>query len=262
MGLVAACSFLLVAGCASRFVAVNPATVGPGKCSVLTVLYAKSYFQDRFMSKTIAFSFVPFGELAVQGVNHDTSGPSRVASSPYEKLLGSFDVLQGVATELKASVSDVKYFELKSMGGGDVGTQQKIVAAMASGTGDADLDRALTTAGCGCFAALKFSYGLGARRGSEQFGFRKTYRPFIRVWGGIRKAGSSQIVWQDDLIVFGGKGYLGSESEPENIDRNELVAQFQQLSKEIVKLLVNVLNGAPKPEMGELVDNTGRDRSY
>ena len=121
-----------------------------------------------------------------------------------------------------------------------------------------DLMDYLTEDGLSHALVIKVSYGLGARAGSEQIGFRKSYRPFVQLIGRLRDIETGEFIWSDDLIVFGPKPYRGSDANAENLSREELVQTYEQLNAELASLLIASLNGEQVPARPPLVGLSSR----
>ena len=100
---------------------------------------------------------------------------------------------------------------------------------------------------------MKYSYGLGARAGGEQFGFTKNYRPFVKLIGVLVDTETGGILWRDLLIEFADTGYRGGDSDVENLDGAKLAAQFKEINGRLVGRLIDCLNGKHPPPVSPLV---------
>lgn len=184
---------------------------------------------------------------------------ARRASSEYEKLLGDFDVSAHFYKQVKENIGKVKLLKIALEE--DPQKASLIVPVLTADKKDdkllGELDKRAS-----CLAAFKLSYGLAAKEGAEQIGFRKYYRPFIRVLGKAKLIGSNEVIWHNALIAFSEKRYLGDEANADRINKDELIAAFKQLSEEVTDMLVKSLNGEELPKMPVLVGITGADNNF
>lgn len=231
------------------------------------VVYSKSFFQERYMQvgKSIAYGMF-IGGLYQQAVwratgKYEGKAPVRQDANAFEALLGDFDVTGYTNERLRAKIREARHFELEFTD--DAATAEALVG-IASSTEKPSEDAARTTASLGrdVMAAFKVSYGLGARAGREQFGFKKTYRPFVRILGLVRRNGTGEDLWHGAVIAWGAKGYKGPQTGAKNIPCEELVDAFKAVAEDVVTLLIRSLNAEPLPPMGELVDETKDDARF
>lgn len=260
-GVVLAVLAVALSGCVSFEVVPTkrPAATG-APCPTLGVVYSRSFFQERFMGKSI-WTAVVFGPLIGAAVWETTGGHEkrkgeRLASSEFEKLLDDLDVNVEVNGQFKRQIPQV--------GGMSITLTEDPAVAQAL----IEMVRDGGAAGAppephGCAAAFKLAYGIGARTGAEQIGFRKWYRPFIRVVGRVQRVRPTrETLWSDWLLVFGRKAYLGGDADADRVPRAELVSAFRELSVEVVDLLIKSLNGQLIPERPALADTTQKDYEF
>ena len=110
--------------------------------------------------------------------------------------------------------------------------------------------------------ALKFSYGIGPRQGNEQMGFVKKSRTYVHVVGVLKKTGTNETLWRNDLIVFGDQPYTSKTGRPDVVDGKELVESFKSITPKLVDLLVQDLNALPLPEKTILLITSGEDTHF
>ena len=267
---------LVLSGCSSYrpFVLVRPKTEDYPKprAEAVTVLYAESVFQDRFMSIGGIVAFVIFagpvdavtlGQAGMtSSLNDAVYTPAertevRHEKSEYEKLLGDYDALADFNAALRRRGSGCTRLKI-SLGIDPVvnGTVIDVLKdpSVRDGTRNPapfskDLRARLQKLGSSCVLGVKYSYGLGARSGKEQFGFSKYYRPFVKLIGVLVDTETGEILWRNFLIVFDDTGYRGGDSDVENLNRETLTAQFKDINGKLVSLLIDCLNGKSAPDM-------------
>ena len=88
------------------------------------------------------------------------------------------------------------------------------------------------------------------RGGQEQFGFRKVYRPFIRVLGLIKNSATQEVVWQVDMNMYSpSDAYTGGEADAENLSGERLVSAYKQVTRLLCDQVVASLIGERTPFM-------------
>ncbi|MCB2171051.1 MAG: hypothetical protein KQI78_25625 [Deltaproteobacteria bacterium] len=248
-----------------KIVANIDEVIGPPPYSSLSVMYTKSFFQERFMTKSILLDFV-FAPSFSQAVwdasgNYEDATGLRLESSKFEQLLGDFDVSDHFFQELNSHIHSNNKFVFTFTE--DYDTTEKLLKFIRcnypSNCSPAD---STIQAKFPCGTALKLAYGLGARQGSEQFGFIKTYRPFIRLIGVTKLFSHNQVIWEEDILVFGKKGYKGNKASADLIDRDELIVSFKYLTSQAIDLLMESLDGNELREMPILVDTNRADLTF
>ena len=239
--------------------------IGPPPYNSLSVMYTKSFFQERFMSKSILLDFV-FAPSFSQAVwdasgNYEDKTDLRLESSEFEQLLGDFDVSEHFFRQLDVRINSNDKFVFTFTDNYD--TSEKLLQFIKCDYPSKcpPADKAIQ-ARFPCTTALKVAYGLGARQGSEQFGFIKTYRPFIRLIGKTKILSLNQTIWEEDILVFGYKGYKGHKATTDEIDREELILIFKSLTSQAIDLLVRSLDGGELGEMPILVDTNRVDLTF
>jgi len=257
----------LLGGCATSLqsVKMKEGIVEATPRESLSVMYSKTYFQERFMGKSIGTAIV-FGPLIGAVLWHyagdyENKTAARLESSQFEKLLGDFDVSDYFFTQLDQKIIPTKYINLTFTQ--DINTAQQVLQFIKCDSSKMCVieDKTIKDR-FSCVTALKMAYGLGARQGSEQIGFSKSYRPFIRLIGITKDLNTNAILWRDDIIVFGNKRYKGSDANADRIDREELVSTFKNLTSQSIALLQRSLNGEELGEMPILVDTTSADLDF
>jgi hypothetical protein len=183
-----------------------------------------------------------------------TAGRSRQEASPFERLLGDFDVVTSVDESLRGAAGQVRSLEIRFPDSVET-AEQLALHARPEKAGDSAFFSKVADEGNSRLLALKVSYGLGARKSSEQFGFVKHYRPFIHVLGKLVTIADGRVVWKDALCVFGPKSFTASEATPEKMDGAELVATFRALAADVATLVVRSLNSDPIPDRQSLPRN-------
>ena len=254
-------------GCAAKFnsVQVKQEFFAAEKCHTVSVVYSKTFFQERFMGKSIGtmLLFGPLiGSAMWQGIgNFEGRNALRLDSSEYEKLLGDFDVSDHFIKQFSRDIHKSRLMNIALTDDSDVAG--KVIKAAQSEKPEAEeAFRDISGRGYKCLAAFKVSYGLGARQGGEQFGFAKSYRPFIRVIGTVKNAASGEIVWANSLISFGSKRYVGGDANADKIDAEELRSAFRDLTRELIGLTFADMNGEEVPAMPVMVDTTQSDLQF
>ena len=249
----------LLTGCASSLPSVKmKSDQTPGMpLDATAVSYTKTFFQARFMGlrpllvgPALGYAFESFEGRKVQ----------RLQSSDFEKLLDDFDVFEYFNEQLKKRAGDCSTVKLKFSDSPDLASQVIELARCDQKEECISAGKSLSQKTSN-IAALKMSYGLGARQGSEQIGFRKYYRPFIRVIGVVKKVPSAEAIWQSDILVFGDR-YLGDAADADRIPRDELVSSFKMLTTQAIDLLVRSLNGEMLQEMPILADTAASDLKF
>jgi len=220
--------------------------------------YTSTYFQARMMGPQLWLGpalWYGFG-------SYEGRKSQRLQSGEFEKLLGDFDVFEYFNEHLKQRTAGdsgmirLKYSDSPAL------TAQVIAFARCDNKDQCDTAGRSLGEAIPYIAAIKMSYGLGLRQGNEQLGFTKSYRPFIRAIGVVKKVPSAEAVWQSDVLVFGEKRYKGGDANADRIPRDELVAAFKGLTIQAIDLVVRSLNGEVLQEMPVLVDTTASDLMF
>jgi hypothetical protein len=220
--------------------------------------YTNTYFQARFMGlKPILVGPV----LWYAGGSYEGRKSQRIEDSDFEKLLGDFDVFEYFNKELAKHATDTGTVKMQFTESPEVTSR---VVNIAKCDNNDECMKAVRSLGATTpnIAAFKMAYGLGSRQGGEQFGFRKYYRPFIRLIGVIKSMPSAEAIWQTDILVFSDNRYLGSEADADQIPRVQLVSSFKSLTTQVIDLLVRSLNGETLQEMPIMVDTAASDLQF
>jgi len=247
------------------------------KSKTLTTIYARTYFEVRFMSISgIVFEVLTptLGAVAYQNnakgyVDYQNSmnqtkdeiveANKRKNSNEFEKKMGDFSVLSYFANTFSVYKDSIDKYNLLITT--DKSENTKIVDRLCTGK-IKDLDPTFTnelnSSDTKYVSAFKFQYGIGARAGMEQFGMTKTYRPFVRLVGYIKDVSSNIIVWQNSIIVFSTKEFHG-RNEAEYANEEELKKEFKKLCTKLVKITINDINGTPFTSKEQLVDISPND---
>lgn len=263
----------ILCGCATVEGPIKMESLPGSKPKTLAAIYSTSYFQERLVNigKVTANAAIPviLGPLLGPALsvnptdlNQDAERmrKARMESSAYERLLGDFEVLRYFAWEFAANTNQLRYLSVqltdtdKQMRGVIERAKSKALPQSASTAHEDDPFSA--------YLALKFSYGIGPRQGNEQFGFVKKSRTYVRVLGILKKKGTNDILWRNDLIVFGDKPYTSSSGKAENIDGQELVESFKSISTKLVNLLIQDLNAVTLPPKPVLLITTNDDNQF
>lgn len=243
------------------------ATLPPdSKLAATGVLYSNSFFQERYMKigRTIMYGLF-IGGAYQQAVwratgRYEGKAPVRQEANAFEALLGDFDVTGHVNERLRARMPEARHFEIEFTN--DAALAESVVRLAASeAKAAAEAAQNVPAGGRDTICAVKVSYGLGARAGREQLGFKKTYRPFVRLLG-VVKRGNGEVIWHGAVIAWAAKGYKGGEADVKAIPREELVEAFKTASDDAISLLIRSLNGETLAPMGELVDETKEDGRF
>ena len=241
-----------ISGCAGVAVKkIKPDQVGFTKtCNASMVGYTKSLFQARFASSAIAGQIF-LGPLAGQAVWEASASYEKnsvdKSGNEFEKVLGDFDVASYFFNELESYKSNDGWAKIAISKNGSLNADilSAIRGSQISSFNTHD----------GCVGAIKLSYGLGARFGGEQFGFIKTYRPFILLVSEIRDSSSNAVMWRDMVLSFSEKAYRGNDADAKNLNRDTLVESFKEVSRVAVSEFYAKLNGTYNvKEPPELVD--------
>lgn len=246
---------LLVSGCASTGpVPINPNACAPEPCRATTITYSTTYFQARYMGKSIGKQFGLIGALISEGlIDYDTKHTAeRQNENEFEKRLGAFDTSEYFFQNFEQRLSDSRRIALEI--NKDPNALVPIAAFVRSEKPSQTGQPAIPDIGTNdSVAAFRVAYGLAMRFGDEQFGFRKYYRPFIRLNGIVKDVRNGQVLWQDSVVAFGDNRYLGDAAEPQNINPAELIAAFKTLTPAVIDLIMRSINGEILPPMPELV---------
>jgi hypothetical protein len=250
---------LLITGCGHmEAVQIRKGMLSDEKSNTSAVFYSKSFFQERFFGKHVQYMFIGGLPLQYWTQSFEEKKGARLASSDYEKLLGDFDVSAYFYEQLKGNIAKINI--LKISFDEDPKRANQIIQFISTDKIDEKSfeqgDRRDS-----CLAAFKLSYGLAAKEGPEQIGFRKYYRPFIMLLGKVKGVGSHEVVWQNALRMFGDKRYLGGEANADRINKEELVLAFKQLSDGVIDLLIRNLDGE-ELTMPNLVGVDNADNSF
>jgi len=250
----------LMTGCASSLSSIrmtSDQTLGK-PLDATFVSYTNTYFQPRFMGlRPLLVGPV----LWYAGGSFEGRESQRLQSSDFEKLLAEFNVFEYFDGQLKKRAGETSMVILKFSDSPDL--TSKVIEVARCDQKDACTSAAKSLGeATPNIAALKMSYGLGARQGSEQLGFRKYYRPFIRVIGVIKKVPSTETIWQSDILVFAENRYLGGDADADRIPREELISSFKILATQAIDLLVRSLNGEVLPEMHVMADTAASDLNF
>jgi hypothetical protein len=250
----------MLTGCATSLPSVlMKSNEPPGMpLDATAVFYTNTFFQARFMGVR---PLVLGPALGYAFENFEGRKGQRLQSGDFEKLLDEFDVFEYFNEELKKRAGDCRTVKLKFASSPELASQ--VVELARCDYKDACMAAVKSlNEPISHIAAFKMSYGLGARQGSEQIGFRKYYRPFIRVLGVVKKVPSGEAIWQSDILVFGDKRYLGDDADADRIPRDELVFFFKVLTAQAIDLLVGSLNGEMLQEMPILADTVASDLKF
>jgi hypothetical protein len=223
--------------------------------STSTVVYSKSFFQERFMGREIHYQFIGGPLLQYSTMSHEKREGARFESGDFEKLLGDFDVASYFDVQFKKNIGKAKL--LKIVFEKDSEKATRIIEFIGSDKKD-EKTSGNTFKPNTPLAAFKVSYGLAVRPGTEQIGLRKYYRPFIRLIGRIKITGSNEVIWQNKLIAYGNKQYLGSDADASKIDKDELILAYQQVTAEVIDMVIKSLNGEG---VGDLIDLQGANKA-
>lgn len=248
-------------GCANAPVALKPETCAPSPCKVLAVGYSTTPFQARFIGKTFGRNYgLIGGAISASLVDYDKMTGERLAANEFEKRLGSFDTAEyffrGFPAQLPGST--LVSFDFAE----NPDSRIAVLSSVRAATPAANITDAATGKTYENVAAFRLFYGLGMRVGTEQVGFRKTYRPFIRIIGVVRNLPGNKIIWRDSAIAFGETKYVGDNADAVNIDPAELIDAFKKLGPEAIALLAKSLNGAVLEGMPELYELSPEDFNF
>jgi hypothetical protein len=237
------------------------------KLSGTGVVYSSSFFQERYMrlGRTIAYGLFIGGAFqnAVWRATgkYEGKAPVRQEANAFEALLGDFEVTGYVNERLRARMPEAHHFNMELTD--DAALAEAVIRLASSGAKAGDESaQTFAAAGRDVMCAVKVSYGLGARAGREQLGFKKTYRPFVRLLGVVQRKGTGQVIWHGAVIAWGATGYKGGEADAKKIQREELVDAFKTASEDAISLFVRSLNGEALSPMGDLVDETKEDGRF
>ena len=256
-------SLILTTGCAGHLVKhqpMNEIALNAEKKDTLAVVYAETFFQERYMGPQM-FAEIGFivggvlGALVLTPMEVDQYNKARLGSSDFEKKLDEFDIQPYFYEQLTQNLYSP--FEITFVS--DSETTSQLIASFKQKPSDKeefpifpDYKNVM---------ALKLAYGIGARAGGEQLGFTKSYRPFIRLLARMKDAQTNEILWQEAILVFGEKNYRGSDADPENVPRDELITAFKSLTEQTIAMLSKSLAGQKLDEMPILVYEDAGDFS-
>jgi hypothetical protein len=240
MAMIAVTIILIAAGCAPRLTAKRITPDQNFQMQALAVSYTDSYFQPRF--QMFWPSHVPTNWHGPG--SYDARKAARLGSgNAFEKILGNFDVFEYFNDQFKLRANDSTKVKLNFAVLADV-APRIIALAKCDSKSACEQDIQYVSQTTTHFAAFKVSYGLAMRNGPEQFGFRKVYRPFIRVLGVIKNSATEKVIWQADMTMYSPSDtYTGGEADAENLSAERLIGSYQHITKILCDLLVDSLNG-------------------
>lgn len=258
----------VLAGCAGplkqKFEPDNK-VCGALPCAALGTVYTTSYFQERFLLRHAVGQIVGGaigGAIAATapGAQPPQTNP-RLEVNDFEKNLGAFDTTQYFSQALKNRLGTLPQVGIAFVEDGAAKEEIQAQVRATSGwaahvvdpkTGDKHSN----------VAAFRVKYGMGARVGNEQLGFRKSYRPFVQVVGQVRNLPSGKLAWADMVLVFGPQRFVGSAADADRVNTDELRTTLQALCQEAADLLAKSLNGEQLPEMPEIADANTTDWEF
>ena len=225
-----------------------------------SILYSKSFFQERFMGKEIAQTIAGGLVLVYLSGDYNKRQGERIGSGDFEKLLNDFDVMRYFDGQFRDNIGRSKILNIEMEKNPERASQiAELIASEKSG--DKPMGKLIKPNEY--VAAFKVSYGIGVRSGSEQIGFRKYYRPFIMLIGRVKHAGTQQIIWQEYIIAFkDNPRYLGNDASADKIKKEELVSTFKDLTKDVIDMTIRSLNGEKLPEMPEMAGLNKGDGTF
>jgi hypothetical protein len=178
-----------------------------------------------------------------KAIDHMSAADARQESSEFEKKMGEYDVFSDFVERFGARRGDIKYFNIEVIH--NELAHNKIITRLIT-YDDSRLDKTysetLLRNGTKHVSAFKFQYGIGARAGGEQFGFTKTYRPYVRIVGLIKDVGSNRFVWGNKITLFSNTAFAGKD-EARNASRDQLIDAYSLLLGQLVDVIVRDLNG-------------------
>ena len=214
------------------------------------------------MSKTIGLRFGLIGGLMASSlIDYNTRTTARLEANDFEKRLGSFDTSAYFLRNFSERINESQVISIDLVK--DTETADRILGVVREkGTPPKSVVNPATGKKYEKVAAFRMAYGLAMRVGPEQFGFAKTYRPFIRLNGVVTDVSTGQVTWRDSVLVFGEKGYKGDDADADRIDPAELIAAFEKLTPQVIDLTLLSLNAKPLPPMPWLNDTSAEDFEY
>lgn len=255
----------------------NSVIIDPkNKAKTLSTIYSRTYFEPRFMSvPAIVFEVITpvFGAAFLDDIDDYedlleatgqistsiTTSEQRKNSNEFEMKLGDFDALAYFANYFNYSKNRINNYNIEFTG--DKPEHAKVVDLIIADK-DKNIDMTfkndLVNENTKYVSAFKFQYGIGARAGSEQLGMTKTYRPFVRLVGYIKDVDSNSIAWGNSILIFSNKKFNG-KNEAKNVNEVELAKEFKRLSKRLVNVLIDDINGKQYVSDGQLVDISVKD---
>lgn len=266
--LLAVMATAVLAGCAGplkqKFEPDNK-VCGASPCAALGTIYTTSYFQERFLLRHIAGQVVGGaigGAIAATapGAQPPQTNP-RLEVNDFEKNLGAFDTTQYFSQALQNRLGTLPQLGIKFVEDSTAKEQIQAQVRATSGWAPHVVDPK-TGDKLANVAAFRVKYGMGARVGNEQLGFRKSYRPFVQVVGQVRNLPTGKLAWADMVLVFGPQRFVGSAADADRVNTDELRTTLQALCQEAAALLVKSLSGEQLPEMPEIVDANTTDWEF
>lgn len=213
------------------------------------------------MTQNIASSYgvIP-GLIALIFTHEEADNESeRINSSEFEAKLNNFDTKSHFYSELlkreSDNIIDITYVD-------DAKIAEKIISAFKDDYNDSGAMRKHIGEEFDNIMVIKLAYGTGAKTGSEQLGFTKSYRPFIRLLSGIKNINSKEVLWQDHVLVFGDKSRRGSDADAENVPRTELLSALKMLTQKSIAMLGDSLNGETLPTMPNMGQENKNDFQF
>jgi len=254
-------------------------SIAQTKAKSLTSVYARTYFEIRFMNVAAIVSGVltptigavvyqnnvegniDFQTNTQQSVENIAAETQRKNGNEFEKKLGDFNVLSYFANSFYNSKDSIGKYNIIFTS--DKAEHAKIVNRLCTGNKkklDQTFTNELTNANMPYVSVFKLQYGIGARAGKEQFGMTKTYRPFVRMVGYIKDVNSNIIVWSNAITIFSNKEFHGRD-EAQYVNEEELKKEFKKICNKLVTIIIMDINGKKYNSLDQLVDFTAFDNN-
>ena len=110
--------------------------------------------------------------------------------------------------------------------------------------------------------AIKFQYGISMRGNSENFGFVKTYRPYVLVKSVIKDLTTNKNVWGNTITLFSNRIAYKGKGEIEKADIAALTEEYKILCNRASEILIQDMDGKRYESKDLLVAPDGSDNTF
>ncbi|MDB5816258.1 MAG: hypothetical protein JWN23_3375 [Rhodocyclales bacterium] len=259
------CLVAILTGCAAGPKLLIDKNTSPlPYCSSVTTGYSATYFDTRFFGAAWLTGFLggPIASAVRYGITvGETKTADRLHENDYENLLKEFDTTTYFFQQLEQRADESRYVKFEFTKDAELITAIPLHLKTSIETPDA-LSKPPALGSNACMAVFKLVYGIGLKAGVDGLGFRKTYRPYVRIVGAVKHMPSNKLIWQDNLLAFSSKSYVGGNADAENIPSEELLASMKEVTKDAISVLMKSLNGEVIEDRAVLIDSRRTDFQF